>query len=45
MLKTLGRKEAWLSVMNSLMTALLMAGLIRLVLEVPRSIERMPWIT
>ncbi len=28
-----------------LMTALLMAGLIRIVLEVPRSIERMPWIT
>ena len=45
MLKTLGRKEAWLSVMNSLMAALLMAGLIRIVLEVPRSIERMPWIT
>ncbi len=33
MLKTLGKKEAWFSVMNSLVTALLMAGASRLLLE------------
>ena len=36
MLKTLGRKEAWFSVMSSLVTALLMAGAIRLLLETVR---------
>ena len=38
MLKTLGKKEAWFSVMNSLVTALLMAGTIRLLLEAARAI-------
>jgi len=36
MIKTLGRKEAWFSVMSSLVTALLMAGAIRLLLETIR---------
>ena len=39
MLKTLGKKEAWFSVMNSLVTALLMAGAIRLLLEAARAIS------
>lgn len=38
MLKTLGKKEAWFSVTNSLVTALLMAGAIRLLLEAARAI-------
>ena len=38
MLKTLGKKEAWFSVMNSLVTALLMAGAIRLLLEAASAI-------
>ena len=33
MMKTLGRKEAWFSVMSSLVTALLTAGAVRLLLE------------
>jgi ferrous iron transport protein B len=33
MLKTLGRKEAWFSVMVSLVSALLMAGAVRLMLQ------------
>ena len=38
MLKTLGRREAWLSVAISLGSALLMAGAIRLLLELARTI-------
>ena len=38
MLKTLGRREAWLSVAISLASALLMAGAIRLLLELTRTI-------
>ncbi len=38
MLKTLGKKEAWFSVANSLATALLMAGAIRLLLEAARAV-------
>jgi ferrous iron transport protein B len=38
MYKTLGRKEAWFSVMISLVSALLMAGMVRLFLEQARSI-------
>ncbi|MBS1230353.1 MAG: nucleoside recognition domain protein [Proteobacteria bacterium] len=38
MLKTLGRREAWLSVGISLASALLMAGAIRLLLELARAI-------
>ena len=44
MLKTLGKKEAWLSVMNSLVTALLMAGTIRVTLETARHFST-PWTT
>ena len=33
MFKTLGRKEAWFSVMVSLVSALLMAGAVRLMLQ------------
>ncbi len=40
MLKTLGRREAWFSVMVSLVSALLMAGAARLLLEVARAIGR-----
>ena len=36
MLKTLGRKEAWFSVIVSLASALLMAGVVRAVLELTR---------
>jgi len=38
MLKTLGKKEAWFSVTNSLVTALLMAGAFRLLLEAVRAV-------
>lgn len=38
MLKTLGKKEAWFSVMSSLVTALLMAGGIRLLLGFTRGV-------
>ena len=38
MLKTLGRREAWFSVMISLVSALLMAGAVRLLLELVRVI-------
>ncbi len=38
MLKTLGRKEAWFSVLISLVSALLMAGAVRLVLELAKAI-------
>ncbi len=38
MLKTLGRKEAWFSVTISLVSALLMAGAVRVLLEVARAI-------
>ena len=38
MLKTLGRREAWLSVAISLASALLIAGAIRLLLELARRI-------
>jgi len=38
MLKTLGRKEAWFSVTVSMVSALLMAGTVRLVLEVGKAI-------
>jgi ferrous iron transport protein B len=38
MLKTLGRKEAWFSVMISLVSALFMAGAVRLLLELARAI-------
>ncbi len=38
MLKTLGKREAWISVTSSLVTALLMAGTIRLLLEAARAI-------
>ena len=38
MLKTLGRKEAWFSVLVSLASALLMAGAVRLILELARLI-------
>lgn len=38
MLKTLGRKEAWFSVLVSLVSALLMAGAVRLMLELARLI-------
>ena len=41
---TLGKKEAWLSVMNSLVTALLMAGTIRVTLETARHFST-PWTT
>ena len=37
MLKTLGRKEAWVSVLISLVCALLMSGLVRLVFELGRA--------
>lgn len=36
MLKTLGQKEAWISVMSSLVTALFMAGAVRILLEAGR---------
>jgi ferrous iron transport protein B len=36
MLKTLGRREAWFSVLISLVSALLMAGAVRLLLELIR---------
>lgn len=39
MLKTLGKREAWFSVTNSLVTALLMAGTLRLLLEAARAIS------
>lgn len=39
MLKTLGKREAWFSVTNSLVTALLMAGALRLLLEAARAIS------
>ncbi len=38
MLKTLGRKEAWFSVTISLVSALLMAGAVRVLLQVARAI-------
>jgi ferrous iron transport protein B len=38
MLKTLGRKEAWFSVAVSMISALLMAGVVRLVLELANAI-------
>ena len=38
MLKTLGRKEAWFSVAVSMVSALLMAGVVRLVLELAKAI-------
>ncbi|WP_301102975.1 ferrous iron transporter B [Propionivibrio sp.] len=38
MLKALGRKEAWLSLMISLLSALLMAGVVRLLLELIKAI-------
>ena len=38
MLKTLGHREAWLSVLISLVSALLMAGAVRLILELARLI-------
>jgi ferrous iron transport protein B len=38
MLKTLGRKEACFSVTISLVSALLMAGVVRLLLEITRAI-------
>lgn len=38
MLKTLGRKEAWFSVAVSMVSALLMAGFVRLVLELAKAV-------
>jgi len=38
MLKTLGRKEAWFSVAVSMVSALLMAGAVRLMLELAKAI-------
>ena len=38
MLKTLGRKEAWFSVMISMVSALLLAGAVRLILELVKAI-------
>ena len=38
MLKTLGRKEAWFSVAVSMVSALLMAGAVRLVLELAKAV-------
>ena len=39
MLKTLGRKEAWFSLLVSLLSALLMAGAVRLLLETVRLVS------